>query len=152
MLNSSLRMQDQCTPTFKQAPPYTTFHKSSIRKTSCALIDDLDIVFFKNIINFSDTYWLQVSGTGVGIAPARPELQCTMPLMRTHFSPPGLQIYFSTADSLITSLAFGFVTPALNITPHYGHLSKTPCKAGIDWNGNFLPWHTYVTSWISPWP
>eukprot|EP00804_Cyclotella_cryptica_P018894 CCRYP_006425-RB/>CCRYP_006425-RB protein AED:0.40 eAED:0.40 QI:0/-1/0/1/-1/0/1/0/94 len=37
-----------------------------------ALIEALHIVFQNNILQFGDTYWKQISGTGMGIAPAPP--------------------------------------------------------------------------------
>eukprot|EP00804_Cyclotella_cryptica_P019635 CCRYP_013976-RC/>CCRYP_013976-RC protein AED:0.47 eAED:0.47 QI:0/-1/0/1/-1/0/1/0/126 len=37
-----------------------------------ALIEALEIVFKNNILQFRDTYWRQISGTGMGIAPAPP--------------------------------------------------------------------------------
>eukprot|EP00804_Cyclotella_cryptica_P008129 CCRYP_004613-RA/>CCRYP_004613-RA protein AED:0.23 eAED:0.23 QI:0/-1/0/1/-1/0/1/0/151 len=37
-----------------------------------ALIEALEIVFQNNILHFGDTYWRQISGTGMGIAPAPP--------------------------------------------------------------------------------
>ena len=37
-----------------------------------ALIEALQIIFRNNIIKFGDTYWRQISGTGMGIAPAPP--------------------------------------------------------------------------------
>eukprot|EP00804_Cyclotella_cryptica_P024342 CCRYP_015317-RA/>CCRYP_015317-RA protein AED:0.18 eAED:0.18 QI:0/-1/0/1/-1/1/1/0/363 len=37
-----------------------------------ALTDALQIVFNNNILKFGDTYWRQISGTGMGIAPAPP--------------------------------------------------------------------------------
>eukprot|EP00804_Cyclotella_cryptica_P003582 CCRYP_002186-RB/>CCRYP_002186-RB protein AED:0.29 eAED:0.21 QI:0/-1/0/1/-1/0/1/0/339 len=37
-----------------------------------ALIEALEIVFKNNILQFGDTYWKQISGTGMGIAPTPP--------------------------------------------------------------------------------
>jgi hypothetical protein len=37
-----------------------------------ALTEALHIVFKNNILHFGDTYWRQISGTGMGIAPAPP--------------------------------------------------------------------------------
>jgi hypothetical protein len=37
-----------------------------------ALIEALNIVFNNNILQFGDTFWRQISGTGMGIAPAPP--------------------------------------------------------------------------------
>eukprot|EP00804_Cyclotella_cryptica_P004320 CCRYP_013511-RA/>CCRYP_013511-RA protein AED:0.31 eAED:0.31 QI:0/-1/0/1/-1/0/1/0/340 len=43
-----------------------TFHHYDAQ----ALIEALDLVFTNNILQFGDTYWRQISGTGMGIAPA----------------------------------------------------------------------------------
>ena len=48
-----------------------------------ALIEALNIVFRNNIIKFGDTYWRQISGTGMGISPA----------------PPWATIFFGTYES-----------------------------------------------------
>jgi hypothetical protein len=45
-----------------------TFHHYN----SNALIEALQIVFQNNLIQFGDTYWQQISGTGMGISPAPP--------------------------------------------------------------------------------
>jgi len=37
-----------------------------------ALIEAIHIIFKNNIIAFGDTYWQQISGTGMGISPAPP--------------------------------------------------------------------------------
>ena len=37
-----------------------------------SLISALHIVFLNNILKFGDTYWKQISGTGMGISPAPP--------------------------------------------------------------------------------
>jgi hypothetical protein len=37
-----------------------------------ALTEALEIVFRNNLIKFGDTYWRQISGTGMGISPAPP--------------------------------------------------------------------------------
>ena len=38
------------------------------------LIEALQIIFRNNVIQFGDTYWQQISGTGMGISPAPPNL------------------------------------------------------------------------------
>ena len=45
-----------------------TFHHYDTQ----ALTEALDLVFNNNILQFGDTYWRQISGTGMGIAPAPP--------------------------------------------------------------------------------
>ena len=45
-----------------------TFHHYDTQ----ALTEALDLVFTNNILQFGDTYWRQISGTGMGIAPAPP--------------------------------------------------------------------------------
>ena len=45
-----------------------TFHHYDAK----ALIEAIEIVFKNNILQFGDTYWRQISGTGMGIAPAPP--------------------------------------------------------------------------------
>ena len=45
-----------------------TFHHYDTQ----ALIEAVELVFTNNILQFGDTYWQQVSGTGMGIAPAPP--------------------------------------------------------------------------------
>eukprot|EP00804_Cyclotella_cryptica_P005149 CCRYP_018670-RB/>CCRYP_018670-RB protein AED:0.42 eAED:0.42 QI:0/-1/0/1/-1/0/1/0/93 len=45
-----------------------TFHHYD----ATALIEAIEIVFKNNILQFGDTYWWQISGTGMGIAPAPP--------------------------------------------------------------------------------
>ncbi|KAL7485665.1 hypothetical protein ACHAW6_011260 [Cyclotella cf. meneghiniana] len=47
-------------------------NKSFHHYNSNALISALQIVFNNNILQFGDTYWRQISGTGMGIAPAPP--------------------------------------------------------------------------------
>lgn len=45
--------------------PFTHYHPQT-------LIDAIKIVFRNNVIQFGDTYWRQISGTGMGISPAPP--------------------------------------------------------------------------------
>jgi hypothetical protein len=45
-----------------------TFHHYDTQ----ALVEALELVFTNNILQFGDTYWQQISGTGMGIAPAPP--------------------------------------------------------------------------------
>eukprot|EP00804_Cyclotella_cryptica_P008346 CCRYP_018321-RC/>CCRYP_018321-RC protein AED:0.21 eAED:0.21 QI:0/-1/0/1/-1/0/1/0/340 len=45
-----------------------TFHHYNTQ----ALVEALKLVFTNNILKFGDTYWQQISGTGMGIAPAPP--------------------------------------------------------------------------------
>eukprot|EP00804_Cyclotella_cryptica_P016352 CCRYP_009921-RC/>CCRYP_009921-RC protein AED:0.24 eAED:0.24 QI:0/-1/0/1/-1/0/1/0/295 len=45
-----------------------TFHHYDTQ----ALIKAIELVFTNNILQFGDTYWQQISGTGMGIAPAPP--------------------------------------------------------------------------------
>eukprot|EP00804_Cyclotella_cryptica_P001870 CCRYP_019354-RB/>CCRYP_019354-RB protein AED:0.41 eAED:0.41 QI:0/-1/0/1/-1/0/1/0/105 len=42
-----------------------TFHHYDTQ----ALIEAIELVFTNNILQFGDTYWQQISGTGMGIAP-----------------------------------------------------------------------------------
>ena len=46
--------------------------KSFHHYNATALTEALDIVFRNNLINFGDTYWHQISRTGMGISPAPP--------------------------------------------------------------------------------
>ncbi len=54
--------------TYLRTHENTTFHHYD----STALIEALQIVFKNNFIQFGDTYWQQISGTGMGISPAPP--------------------------------------------------------------------------------
>eukprot|EP00804_Cyclotella_cryptica_P002284 CCRYP_004023-RA/>CCRYP_004023-RA protein AED:0.23 eAED:0.23 QI:0/0/0/1/0/0/2/0/139 len=42
------------------------------RYQSDSLTSALHIVFLNNILKFGDTYWRQISGTGIGISPTPP--------------------------------------------------------------------------------
>ena len=52
-----------------------------------ALLDALQIVFNFNIIKFGDTFWQQVSGTGMGISPAPPWATIYYALHENEFIP-----------------------------------------------------------------
>eukprot|EP00804_Cyclotella_cryptica_P016595 CCRYP_001935-RA/>CCRYP_001935-RA protein AED:0.24 eAED:0.24 QI:0/-1/0/1/-1/0/1/0/270 len=52
-----------------------------------ALISAVHIVFTNSIVKFGDTYWRQISGTGMGIAPAPPWATIFYALHEQHFVP-----------------------------------------------------------------
>eukprot|EP00804_Cyclotella_cryptica_P027010 CCRYP_016662-RA/>CCRYP_016662-RA protein AED:0.29 eAED:0.29 QI:0/-1/0/1/-1/1/1/0/212 len=52
-----------------------------------ALVSALHIVFTNSIVKFGDTYWRQISGTGMGIAPAPPWATIFYALHEQHFVP-----------------------------------------------------------------
>eukprot|EP00804_Cyclotella_cryptica_P006223 CCRYP_015286-RA/>CCRYP_015286-RA protein AED:0.24 eAED:0.24 QI:0/0/0/1/0/0/2/0/218 len=56
------------TPSSSQPTLRHTFHHYDTK----ALIEALEIDFKNNILQFGDTYWKQILGTGMGIAPAPP--------------------------------------------------------------------------------
>ena len=51
------------------------------------LIEALHIIFQNNLIQFGDTYWQQISGTGMGISPAPPWATIFYALHEQHFLP-----------------------------------------------------------------
>jgi hypothetical protein len=55
------------------------------------LIDAIKIVFRNNVIQFGDTYWRQISGTGMGISPAPPWATIFYALHENNFLPPWSQ-------------------------------------------------------------
>jgi hypothetical protein len=59
-------------PTIKQISTYlnSIYGKPFHHYHPHTLIDAIKIVFRKNVIQFGDTYWQQILGTGMGMSPA----------------------------------------------------------------------------------
>jgi hypothetical protein len=122
-----------------------TFHHYN----SNTLIKSLQIVFRNNLIQFGDTYWQQILGTGMLISPADGQPYSTAS-MKNNSCLNGHNMASTTNDLLMTSSAFGSHTPTKYKTMNYGKCSNTTCKAGMDWNGNSLNPRQHATSWTSP--
>jgi hypothetical protein len=62
------------TPALDTISQYLREHERTLfnHYQSESLISALHIVFLNNILKFGDTYWRQISGTGMGISPAPP--------------------------------------------------------------------------------
>eukprot|EP00804_Cyclotella_cryptica_P005818 CCRYP_000116-RA/>CCRYP_000116-RA protein AED:0.39 eAED:0.47 QI:0/0/0/1/0/0/3/0/287 len=79
-------MQNLCTQT---SPLNLPSHASLLTSApSMTLIDAIEIVFRNNVIQFGDTYWRQISGTGMGISPAPPWATIFYALHENNFLPP----------------------------------------------------------------
>eukprot|EP00804_Cyclotella_cryptica_P002055 CCRYP_017845-RB/>CCRYP_017845-RB protein AED:0.40 eAED:0.40 QI:0/-1/0/1/-1/0/1/0/129 len=96
-----------------------------------ALIEAIHIVFENNIIAFGDTYWQQISGTGMGISPAPPWRQSSTDYMNAHSSPDGETELGSTVALSTTSLVSGSPTHARTQINNSGMNSKRICKTGM---------------------
>jgi hypothetical protein len=61
-------------PAIEQISTYlhSTANRQFTHYNPTTLIDAIKIVFRNNVIQFGDTYWRQISGTGMGISPAPP--------------------------------------------------------------------------------
>eukprot|EP00804_Cyclotella_cryptica_P023972 CCRYP_010071-RA/>CCRYP_010071-RA protein AED:0.12 eAED:0.08 QI:0/0/0/0.75/0/0/4/0/195 len=94
-----------------------------------ALIEAIEIVFKNNILQFGDTCWRQISGTGMGIAPAPPwatiyrhtREQCTPSLDQTSPILP------------TTSLESGFAMTRHNNNLWAGFKSDLQQWYGLEW-------------------
>ena len=112
-----------------------------------ALIEALEIVFQNNIFQFGDTYWKQISGTGMGIALAPHGQQYTMQYMKTMYYHGGSQTLCFSANLLMISSESGNAMNALNKIMPYGTNSRTTCNNGTTWNGTSHHSHTPATTW-----
>ncbi|KAL7482374.1 hypothetical protein ACHAW6_008045 [Cyclotella cf. meneghiniana] len=92
---SSPATLNQCTQTSPLNPPsntsphtftpYMANHSSTT--TLPPLIDAIKIVFRNNVIQVGDTYWRQISGTGMGISPDPPWVTIFYALHKNTFLP-----------------------------------------------------------------
>eukprot|EP00804_Cyclotella_cryptica_P005813 CCRYP_000115-RB/>CCRYP_000115-RB protein AED:0.42 eAED:0.58 QI:0/-1/0/1/-1/0/1/0/205 len=98
------------------------------------LIDAIEIAFRNNVIQFGDTYWRQISGTGMGISPP-PWATIFYAYMKTTSSLPGLITSCSTNDSSMMFLVYGYPTHPPHKIPSTGAASNKPCNNGMAFNG-----------------
>eukprot|EP00804_Cyclotella_cryptica_P016980 CCRYP_001921-RB/>CCRYP_001921-RB protein AED:0.38 eAED:0.38 QI:0/-1/0/1/-1/0/1/0/127 len=103
-----------------------------------ALVSALHIVFTNSIVKFGDTYWRQISGTGMGIAPAPPWATIFYALHEQHFVPKWSSHLVFTRGSLTTSLVFGFPTLTWPPTHHSGRHFATTFNNGMASSGPSL--------------
>jgi hypothetical protein len=97
-----------------------------------SLISALHIVFLNKILKFGDTYWRQISGTGMGISPAPHGRQSSMPYMSGRLSLAGHSSTCSFINgSLTTSSEFGSVTLHPNGMASFGSSSPRKCNNGM---------------------
>eukprot|EP00804_Cyclotella_cryptica_P010837 CCRYP_008763-RA/>CCRYP_008763-RA protein AED:0.42 eAED:0.52 QI:0/-1/0/1/-1/1/1/0/212 len=123
-------------------------HKPQQPSYTEALISALHIVFTNSIVKFGDTYWRQISGTGMGIAPAPPWATIFYALHKQHFVPKWnnhLILYKRFIDGII-----GIWLPTLTGPPthHSGQHFATTFNNGMVSSGLSLLSPLDVTSWI----
>jgi hypothetical protein len=94
----------------------------------------LETVMRNNIFTFTDTFWLQLSGTAMGTPIACAYATITLgPFENTTYLQNTTPTFYIIEGISMTSSAFG--VRLLKIKPQSGILSRTNSTVGAIWNG-----------------
>eukprot|EP00804_Cyclotella_cryptica_P005807 CCRYP_000117-RB/>CCRYP_000117-RB protein AED:0.34 eAED:0.34 QI:0/-1/0/1/-1/0/1/0/146 len=113
------------------------------------LIDAIEIVFRNNVIQFGDTYWRQISGTGMGISRP-PWATIFYALHENNFLPPWSHHILFYKRFIDDVFGIWIPHPSPHKIPSTGAASNKPCNNGMAFNGTSPPSPPHATLWISP--